>query len=132
MASNYTEHYQLPIWSPEDSFLREEFNESHQKIDAALAGLAEENFQIGSYTSTDTGTITVQLPFTPRIVLVSGVYPLSNTSYSVFSVAFGPYCHEFFGEGNSAKGHIQIVENGFQASSYQNGPAQEHHYIAIR
>ena len=36
MASNYTEHYQLPIWSPEDSFLREEFNESHQKIDAAL------------------------------------------------------------------------------------------------
>ena len=38
MASNYTEHYQLPIWAPDDSFLREEFNESHQKIDAALSG----------------------------------------------------------------------------------------------
>ena len=36
MASNYTEHYQLPIWDPEDSFLREEFNEANQKIDAAL------------------------------------------------------------------------------------------------
>ena len=36
MASNYTEHYQLPIWAPEDSFLREEFNDANQKIDDAL------------------------------------------------------------------------------------------------
>ena len=36
MASNQTEHYQLPLWQPEDDFLRAEFNQSHQLLDAAL------------------------------------------------------------------------------------------------
>ena len=36
MASNQTEHYQLPLWQPEDDFLRTEFNETHQLLDAAL------------------------------------------------------------------------------------------------
>ena len=37
MASNYTTNYELPLWEPQDSFLRTEFNEAHQKIDDALA-----------------------------------------------------------------------------------------------
>ena len=37
MASNYTTNYELPLWEPQDSFLRTEFNEAHQKIDAAIA-----------------------------------------------------------------------------------------------
>ena len=36
MASNYTTNYELPLWEPQDSFLRTEFNEAYQKIDAAL------------------------------------------------------------------------------------------------
>lgn len=36
MASNYTEHYGLCQWEPEDKFLREEFNQDNAKIDAAL------------------------------------------------------------------------------------------------
>ena len=40
MASNYTTNYELPIWAADDAFLRTEFNEANQKIDAALAGMA--------------------------------------------------------------------------------------------
>ena len=36
MSTNYTEHYQLSQWVPEDKVLREEFNENHRKIDKAI------------------------------------------------------------------------------------------------
>ena len=36
MASNYTENYQLPLWQPEDDFVRTEFNDAHEKIDGAI------------------------------------------------------------------------------------------------
>lgn len=36
MATNHTTNYALNLWEPQDDFLREEFNENAQKIDAAL------------------------------------------------------------------------------------------------
>ena len=36
MATNHTENYALNLWTPQDSFLREEFNENTEKIDAAI------------------------------------------------------------------------------------------------
>ena len=36
MASNYTANYGLCQWAPENAFLREEFNQDNEKIDAAL------------------------------------------------------------------------------------------------
>ena len=36
MASNYTQNYGLCQWEPEDKFIREEFNQDNEKIDAAL------------------------------------------------------------------------------------------------
>ena len=41
MASNYTTNYQLPLWAADDAFLRTEFNDANQKIDAALASKAD-------------------------------------------------------------------------------------------
>ena len=41
MATNHTTNYQLNLWEPGDSFLREEFNQNSQKLDAALNTLAE-------------------------------------------------------------------------------------------
>ena len=40
MATNHTTNYQLNLWEPGDSFLREEFNQNSQKINAALEELA--------------------------------------------------------------------------------------------
>ena len=36
--ANYTAHYHLHQWEPEDSFYGGDFNEDFQKIDAGLAG----------------------------------------------------------------------------------------------
>ena len=41
MASSYTENYGLCQWEPGDNFVRTEFNQDNQKIDAALAAAEE-------------------------------------------------------------------------------------------
>ena len=41
MASGYTANYGLCQWQPEDKFLREEFNQNNEKIDAALKAAEE-------------------------------------------------------------------------------------------
>ena len=92
--ANYTEHYQLHQWEPEDSFLRTDFNEDHEKIDTALNGLAEQNAALNDlvsqcgncrvYTTSYTGTGTygesnpcvLTLPFKPVLMMVIG----NNTS----------------------------------------------------
>lgn len=84
MASNYTSNYNLPLWAAEDDFLRTEFNEAHQKIDAALGekadadALAAVETQVetrpwivtGTYTGDGQTSKTVTLGFQPRLVLV--------------------------------------------------------------
>ena len=42
MATNYTTNYQLNQWEPTDQVLRTDFNADNAKLDAALAGLADE------------------------------------------------------------------------------------------
>ena len=41
MAGNYTEHYQLSQWQPQDRVLRTEFNQDNARIDAALKDLED-------------------------------------------------------------------------------------------
>ncbi len=41
MATNHTENYALNLWEPTDTFLRTEFNENTQKLDAALKAEAD-------------------------------------------------------------------------------------------
>jgi len=43
MASSYTSSYNLCQWKPSDKVLRAEFNADNVKIDAALAGKAEQS-----------------------------------------------------------------------------------------
>ena len=71
MASNYTTNYELPLWEPQDSFLRTEFNEAHQKIDAAIAGRAK--IVVGNYNPNGTEVdmpYHVPLGFRPKAVLI--------------------------------------------------------------
>ena len=37
MAGNYTEHYQLSQWQPQDRVLRTEFNQDNARLDGAIA-----------------------------------------------------------------------------------------------
>ena len=72
MASNYTENYQLPLWAANDAFLRTEFNDANQKIDAALASASADRMFVGSYTGNGQNNRTIQLPCTPKLFIVFG------------------------------------------------------------
>ncbi len=56
MATNHTTNYQLNLWEPSDAFIRTEFNENSNKIDAALGTLSaassEHAAQLSQHTST--------------------------------------------------------------------------------
>ena len=65
--ARYTPHYGLHQWEPEDSFLREDFNQDLARIDTALEEKAE--VVIGSYTGN--GYIkTIELGFRPKFVCI--------------------------------------------------------------
>ena len=72
--ANYTEHYQLHQWEPEDPFLRTDFNEDFKKIDTTLDGKGNCRIATGSYAGTgeygNSHPNTIQLPFPAQIVLL--------------------------------------------------------------
>lgn len=72
--ANYTEHYQLHQWEPGDAFLRTDFNEDLEKIDAALEDKGNCRIATGSYVGTGeygkSHPNTIQLPFPAQIVLL--------------------------------------------------------------
>ena len=73
MASNYTENYQLPLWAADDAFLRTEFNDANEKIDAALGTIPK--VESGSYTGDGTygadNPCSLTFSFQPKLVLIS-------------------------------------------------------------
>ena len=133
MASNYTTNYQLPLWQPEDDFVRAEFNDTNEKVDAALAAANAERIHVGSYTGDGADTRTIPLPFTPTVVIVSGQRKVGSVVYSLLSVAFGQFCHQLYDDNNSASGNVAIVEGGFQVKAgYHNDSGFPQRYIAFR
>lgn len=59
MATNHTENYQLNLWEPEDAFLRTEFNENTEKIDAALKAEADARTALGKTVAAKADASTV-------------------------------------------------------------------------
>ena len=72
--ANYTEHYQLHQWEPGDAFLRTDFNEDLEKIDAALEDKGNCRIATGSYAGTgeygSSHPNTIQLPFPAQMILL--------------------------------------------------------------
>ena len=79
--ADYTEHYQLHQWQPQDPFLRTDFNEDLQKIDNTLRQLAdtaatqgEELNQRGNCTIVSGNILVPGLPEKAAVV----VFPLQK------------------------------------------------------
>lgn len=94
MSTNKTENYGLHAWEPGDDFMRTEFNENFQKLDAALAGLQSSlgnklEIVTGSYTGNDAATRTITLGFRPKLVIVVTRDGLTYTGYDVHCQAGG-------------------------------------------
>ena len=127
MANDHTEHYELPIWDAGDRFLRTEFNEAHQKIDAALAGMAtgdeleavEELAQsrawlvTGTYTGDGADSQTIELGFQPKAVLVvPGGGLNAECSYETGAQLAFP---------NQASHLLSVTASGFKVSGGGSG-----------
>ena len=83
MATNHTANYQLNLWEPGDSFLREEFNENTEKLEAALCQLASAGikFHYGTYSGNGGKTKTLTAPFLPVLLVITA--SLSDSDFLV-------------------------------------------------
>ena len=142
MATNHTTNYQLNLWEPEDSFLREEFNENSQKIDGALGALAQElettcRITVGRYRGTtdslSTGSQTITLGFRPKAVLVWGNYTDNDLT------RMGQYNGMAIDGGSLSSGGtcLAIGDEGFTAYSGErypklNSSSYYYFYLALR
>ena len=61
ILANYTEHYGLHQWVPEDDFLRTDFNADFALIDAALAGLAAADASESAARSQEDGALSAAI-----------------------------------------------------------------------
>ncbi len=108
--ANYTQHYHLHQWEPEDSFLRTDFNGDLSAIDAALLGLERDKCRaaIGRYTGDGELSYTVSLGARPKLAVVD------NTS----SFSSG---YELGLDGMNERSVI-ITEDGFRVNGSPHGP----------
>ena len=137
MASGYTSNYGLCQWQGEDKFLREEFNQDNEKIDAALkaadgkadralSGLETADYNIynlilqNEYDGKSTGYKKALLydgfldgsgiaSMGPALLLSGGAVSLSRTGQSDLSLGYGP---ESDGGGDAATRAATASGNG--------------------
>ena len=149
MASSYTTNYQLNQWAAADKVLREEFNQDNQKIDVALAGLAQHITKItfGTYTgnsnNAEGGSQFISLGFTPKAVYVCTNYG-ATYDVSSYSLIYGGLALEGFPVKTPNGGYFKVLEiddGGFRvyygwfsnsnSAPYANIKGQLYHYIAF-
>lgn len=121
--AQYTPHYGLHQWEPEDSFLREDFNQDLARIDTALAEIKSEadkkTFVVSGTYVGNRGTKTVELGFFPKAVLV-----VNGGNIVIAS-------------RNNGSSGLSITETGFQcvyssdALIHINSNGQTYAYLAL-
>ena len=130
-----TEHLGLHQWEAGDPFLRTDFNEDFQKIDAAAGTPA---YVVGTVNVAG-GAATVPLDFTPSAVLVGGNMGMHSNSAGSSSLLFHSQgfavqgCPSYATSYNNTPGgaSVTIVEGGFQLAG-MDVAANPYRYIAFR
>ena len=132
MASNYTTNYELPLWATDDAFLRTEFNDANQKIDAALGTIPK--IVLGSYTGNggyrNDSPCSLTFDRQPILVLVrNGPHVLSLMR----PVTDSPNtAHSNYGRNTTAWTENGVSWYNTENAGYQmNNSGQEYHYLAI-
>lgn len=124
MAANRTQRYGLHLWEPGDNFLREEFNENFEALDAVPEAVT------GTYTGDGAFSQSITLGFQPRLVLVTS---RGNTSSGYAAVAVPG------GDGYAHNGGValQVTEEGFavfigRQYVFTNETDRRYYYLAVR
>jgi len=80
----HTSNYELSKWAESDRILMEDFNMDHDKIDAALAGVAASGLTVktGTFSGNgSTGTRTYNIGAKPKLVIARTTNTVGSTSY---------------------------------------------------
>ena len=135
--ATYTENYHLHQWVPEDNFLRTDFNQDFQKIDAALAeveALAGSKCSVvaGTYSGNNAESREINLGFQPVAVM------LENSFGKRPAVDFNMY-GGLAGQGgslNHSDTALTITQTGFRVGkvgeSLTNFSGNSYRYLAFR
>lgn len=142
--ANYTEHYQLHQWEPEDPFLRTDFNEDLAKIDNALNQLAGSTLHIASGSYAGTGEAGAEHPnqltfeFVPKMVVltVDAGQELENGTVLVAGQTRSSGMGTSYSGGSCLNLHITWIGQGLSwysaKVSYQlNKSGQTYRYFAV-
>ena len=109
MASNYTTNYELPLWAADDAFLRTEFNDANQKIDAALE-IATAERELAAYTTAGSYSLNIpltELDLTPyRKIVLEGLLRYQSGGNSNLNLTFNQVKDEDAYEGVLSEGRI--------------------------
>lgn len=128
----HTENYSLPQWDAADLLKRADFNGAFAAIDAALASAGGTCVATGTYTGDGTTSHTIELPFTPSVLVIYGHWGESR-HVTVVTADFAFYV----GHGGSVadvQPQITLLENGFRLGNayFHNTSGQTECYIALR
>ena len=143
--ANYTKHYQLHQWEPGDAFLRTDFNEDLEKIDAALEDKGNCRIATGSYAGTgeygNSHPNTIQLPFPAQMILldVSTCHNFNSTPeyYFLFRQA-AEFMPDDTSNGSNVLTWSDSAVSWYYTDSHSDGPfyqfnksGQTYQYIII-
>ena len=143
--ANYTQHYQLHQWVPEDDFLRTDFNTDFQKIDAALEAvraLAAGKADPGELDALERDINSVRSIANGRARAVKGTIIGTGTVPRTISVGFSPkivylvsgsYC-DIVTENDLVDPDVILVSGGFQfltGGYWANYAGNDCYYVAI-
>ena len=127
MASGQTTNFGLNQWAAADNVARTEFNADNAKIDAGLEQMNTmmPRIAVGSYegNGSDTESVTVTLPFKPKMVLVwCDFYSTSSSNpaqYNGMAIEGQPL-------GN---GILTLLASGFAVQSTKSGGYQAYPHL---
>lgn len=126
---NYTENYQLHQWEPGDDFLRTDFNEDFQKIDAAMGKFSKVGYVFGSYVGNNVYPRAIELGFQPTAVLLFTRYGHTNASGAIFG---GLFTQEV-PLGNTDTPVAQVTATGFELTAATSNRTNDHYvYLAFK
>ena len=141
MATNHTTNYNLNLWEPQDDFLRSEFNENTQKIDA-MFGPDNLPWVIGSYTSTtvsEGGEMDITLGFRPKLLIVVGEHGALGAAMHTGDLDVAGATDMDNGKMTFSGSILNLTEDGFHVNkpSYWSNytladPGIKYVYFAIR
>lgn len=128
-----TDKYKLNLIEKDDVFSPDALNENMEKVEGAIAAgdaaldqrvvaLEARKMAVGWYILETDKTVTVDLGFTPKaVVIVSVSYYGGGTS--ILIVTDSPASYRFGGE-------VQIQPNGFSVNPFTNGNGK-YNYVAF-